>query len=276
MKDDEAGWTIPTADVEDQGHRDRLEAEALYELLEDRVVPLFYKRDARGMQRGWMNRVRSSLVRVGPQITAGRMVRDYVTELYLPASRAAAAFHADASLAQSFTAWKAQISSSWPRVAIGDVSLRGGDGAIVATGAEVTLTAAVELADLRDQDVLVEAVLGPVGEDGEIIEPQLIPLQRADDDLWAARFALTEPGEVGYTVRVTPQHPVLASRAELGLVATACAHCPTARKVPTPCRPAASSCSPPPRWERPGSVRCPAAPGTVPAPPSWRRATRCG
>ena len=221
MKDDEAGWTIPTADVEDQGHRDRLEAEALYELLEDRVVPLFYERDARGMQRGWMNRVRSSLVRVGPQITAGRMVRDYVTELYLPASRAAAAFHADASLAQSFTAWKAQISSSWPRVAIGDVSLRGGDGAIVATGAEVTLTAAVELADLRDQDVLVEAVLGPVGEDGEIIEPQLIPLQRADDDLWAARFALTVPGEVGYTVRVTPQHPVLASRAELGLVATA-------------------------------------------------------
>src|SRR5699024_9517171 len=56
MKDDEAGWTIPTADVEDQGHRDRLEAEALYELLEDRVVPLFYERDARGMQRGWMNR----------------------------------------------------------------------------------------------------------------------------------------------------------------------------------------------------------------------------
>src|SRR5699024_12672401 len=95
MKDDEAGLTIPTADFDDQGHRDRLEAEALYELLEDRVVPLFYERDARGMQRGWMNTVRSSLVRVAPQITAARMVRDYVTELYLPASRAAAAFHAD-------------------------------------------------------------------------------------------------------------------------------------------------------------------------------------
>jgi len=221
MKDDEAGWTIPTADVEDQGHRDRLEAEALYELLEDRVVPLFYERDARGMQRGWMNTVRSSLVRVAPQITAARMVRDYVTELYLPASRGAAAFRADASLAESFTAWKARISSSWQRVAVGDVGLRGGDGDIVATGAEVTLTAAVGLADLGDQDVLVEAVLGPVGEDGEIIEPQLIPLQRGDDGLWAARFALTVPGEVGYTVRVTPQHPVLASRAELGLVATA-------------------------------------------------------
>src|SRR5690625_5387102 len=128
-----------------------------------------------------MIRVRSALVRVGPQLTAGRMVRDYVTELYLPASRAAAAFHADASLAQSFTAWKAQISSSWPRVAIGDVSLRGGDGAIVATGAEVTLTAAVELADLRDQDVLVEAVLGPVGEEIGSIEPQLIPLQRGGE-----------------------------------------------------------------------------------------------
>src|SRR5699024_7312098 len=156
---------------------------------------------------------RSSLVRVAPQITAARMVRDYVTELYLPASRAAAAFHADASLAESFTAWKAQISSSWPRVAVDDVSLHGGDGAIVSTGAEVTLTAAVELADLRGQDCLGEAVLGPVGEDGELIEPQLIRLQRAGDGLWAARCALTVPGEVGYTVRVTPQHPVLGSRA---------------------------------------------------------------
>src|SRR5699024_1241014 len=114
--------------------------------------------------------------------------------------------------------------------------------------------------------VLVEAVLGPVGEDGEIIEPQLIPLQRAGDGHWAARLALTVPGEVGYTVRVTPQHPVLASRAELGLVATACAPRSTSRKVPTPWRPAASSCAPPLRREAPGSGWWPPPERTAPPP----------
>ncbi|MFC7373798.1 alpha-glucan family phosphorylase [Brachybacterium sp. GCM10030268] len=224
MKDDEAGWTIPTAHVPEQSERDRLEAEALYEILESRIVPLFYERDARGMQHGWLTKIRSSLVTIAPQITAARMVRDYVTDLYLPAARAASAFVADPTLAGSFTSWKADVQEAWPKVSVTDVALEGAredEGGVVATGGEVTLLADIELGGLRDEDVVVEAVLGSIGPDGEIAEPQLIPLQRADDRRWAARFALTVPGDVGYTVRVTPQHPVLSSRAELGLVATA-------------------------------------------------------
>ncbi|MGP9582292.1 alpha-glucan family phosphorylase [Brachybacterium sp. AOP35-5H-19] len=221
MKDDEAGWTIPTAEVPDQSERNRIEAEALYEILEQSIVPLFYERDARGMQRGWMTKVRSSLVKVAPQIVAARMVRDYVTDLYLPAARAASAFASDPALAGEFTEWKAAVQQAWSAIAVSGVTLEGTDGSTVSTGAEVTLVADVELGGLRDTDVLIEAVLGEIGADDEIIDPQLIPLQRGDDGRWAARFALAAPGEVGYTVRVTPQHPVLASRAELGLVATA-------------------------------------------------------
>ncbi|MGO1567393.1 MAG: alpha-glucan family phosphorylase [Brachybacterium sp.] len=221
MKDDDAGWTIPTAQIGDQAERNRIEAEALYEILEQSIIPLFYERDARGMQRGWMTKVRSSLVTVAPQITAARMVRDYVTDLYLPAAGAAAAFAADPALAGEFTSWKAGVQEAWSGIVVSGVTFEGTRGTTVSTGAEVTLTADVQLGALRDTDVLIEAVLGEIGAGGEIIEPQLIPLQRGDDGRWAARFALAAPGEVGFTVRVTPQHPVLASRAELGLVTTA-------------------------------------------------------
>lgn len=221
MKDDAAGWTIPTADVADQVERDRIEAGALYEILEQEIAPLFYERDARGMQRGWMTKVRSSLVRIAPQITAARMVRDYVTDLYLPAARAAGAFAADPALAGAFTEWKARVGLVWSQIAVRDVRLEGTTGDRVATGAEVTLSAEVDLAGLADEDVLVEAVLGEVADEDEIIDPQLIPLRRGDDGRFAARFALAVPGRVGCTVRVTPQHPVLSSRAELGLVTTA-------------------------------------------------------
>lgn len=221
MKDDESGWTIPTAQIDDQAERDRTEAEALYEILENSIVPLFYERDARGLQRGWMTKVRSSLVKVAPQIVAARMVRDYVTDLYLPAARAAGAFSADPALAGEFTSWKTQVSEVWPKVSVTDVRLDSARGDTVPSGAEVTLSADVQQAGLRDADVLVEAVIGPVDADGEITDGQLIPLHRAEDGRWVARFALANPGTVGYTVRVTPQHPVLASRAELGLVTTA-------------------------------------------------------
>src|SRR5699024_4809234 len=191
------------------------------EVLEQSIVPLFHERDARGMQRGWMTKVRSSLVTVAPQITAARMVRDYVTELYLPAARAADAFTADPALAGEFTAWKAEVQDAWSGVAVRDVRLEGASDRTASTGAELTLHAEVELGRLRDTDVLIEAVLGEIGTGDEIIEPQLIPLQRGEDGRFTARFALAAPGEVGCTVRVTPQHPVLASRAELGLVTTA-------------------------------------------------------
>src|SRR5699024_5618943 len=199
MRDDRAGWTIPTAAVEDRGRRDAIEADALYEILEQSIVPLFHERDARGMQRGWMTKVRSSLVTVAPQITAARMVRDYVTDLYLPAARAAAAFAADPALAGQFTAWKAEVQDAWPAVSVRDVRLEGASGAAVSTGAELTLVADVELGRLRDTDVLIEAVLGGIGPEDEIIEPQLIPLQREEDGRFAARLALAVPGEVGCT-----------------------------------------------------------------------------
>lgn len=218
MADDKAGWTIPTAQVADQAERDRLEAEALYEILESRIVPLFYQRDARGLQHGWMDKVRYSLSHIAPQITAARMVRDYVTDLYQPAARAAGHFTADPTLAQSFTAWKHQVAEVWPQVAVTDVRLEGAKGDRIATGSEVTISAAVELAGLQEKDVVVEAVVGGVDADGEIADPQLIALRRAEDGRFAARIALTVPGTVGCTVRVVPQHEALGSRAELGLV----------------------------------------------------------
>jgi starch phosphorylase len=79
----------------------------------------------------------------------------------------------------------------------------------------------VDLAGLDGADVEVEAVVGTAGADGEIVNPQTIQLVRDEDGRWSARFTLTRPGTTGYTVRVIPQHPVLAARAELGMVTTA-------------------------------------------------------
>lgn len=221
MATDDTGWTIPTVESGDREHRDRLEADALYDILEHRIAPLFYDRDQQGVPRGWLEKVRSSLVQIAPQVTAARMVRDYVTDLYLPAAAAYRAFADDPSLKETFTAWKAQVSDAWPQVSVTDVRLEGTRGKVAPTGAELSLSAAVELAGLTDADVTVEAVVGQVDAAGELADVTLIPLQRAEGGRYGARFTLAAPGELGYTVRVTPQHPVLASRAELGLVATA-------------------------------------------------------
>ena len=95
------GWEIPSADgVADHTRRDALEATALYELLSKSVAPLFYDRDADGVPQGWVERIRHTFRSLGPKVQAERMVREYVTALYVPAA-AASRDLADPALAGS-------------------------------------------------------------------------------------------------------------------------------------------------------------------------------
>jgi starch phosphorylase len=87
MYDGSNGWAIPSfEDERDEGHRDHLEADALFGLLEGEIVPMFYDRDDAGLPVAWLDKVRTSLRSLAPQVTAERMVREYVDRLYEPAS----------------------------------------------------------------------------------------------------------------------------------------------------------------------------------------------
>ncbi|MGE0140313.1 MAG: alpha-glucan family phosphorylase, partial [Ilumatobacteraceae bacterium] len=85
--DGENGWAITSADDDpDVARRDLREATSLFGLLEREIVPLFYLRDAHGIPHDWIDRMKHNWVSLGPFVTAARMVRDYVTELYEPAA----------------------------------------------------------------------------------------------------------------------------------------------------------------------------------------------
>jgi len=86
------GWAIPSADgVSDPDRRDELEANALYDLLGQSVAPLFYDGATDGPPRRWLEMVAHTLRTLGPKAQATRMVRQYVTDLYVPAAQASAA-----------------------------------------------------------------------------------------------------------------------------------------------------------------------------------------
>jgi starch phosphorylase len=80
------GWAIP-ASLQAGADVDAADAEQLYRLLEHEVVPLFYDRDAQGVPRGWVDKMKHAMQRAGERFAAQRMVRQYVTEYYAPAIR---------------------------------------------------------------------------------------------------------------------------------------------------------------------------------------------
>jgi starch phosphorylase len=82
------GWVIESeADPHDQGGKDWADAQAMYRLIEEHLVPMFYERDAHGLPRRWLQVVKESIRTVLPQFSARRMVKDYVRNMYAPALR---------------------------------------------------------------------------------------------------------------------------------------------------------------------------------------------
>ncbi|GGP00598.1 alpha-glucan family phosphorylase [Nonomuraea glycinis] len=219
------GWAIPTADgVDDPDRRDELEATALYDLIEHEVADRFYDRAGDGLPRRWMEMVKHTLTSLGPKVLAGRMLRDYVVGLYLPAARAAHVLSADSqAAAKAFAAWRLKVTRAWPGVRVEHVE-GSGIGDTPEVGASLELRATIALGDLEPGDLLVEAAYGRVGPHDELIHPHHLELTAGDvDDDGRAHYSgvvpLDRTGAFGYTVRVVPHHPLAAAKAELGLIA---------------------------------------------------------
>lgn len=83
--DESNGWGIASTDLEGDA-QDEAEANAIYDTLEQKVVPLYYRRDADGLPRDWIERSKKSISTVSPKFSTRRMLIDYVTELYAPAA----------------------------------------------------------------------------------------------------------------------------------------------------------------------------------------------
>jgi starch phosphorylase len=217
------GWDIPSADgVADPIRRDDLEATALYELLAKSVSPLFYDRDADGIPLGWVERIRHTLRSLGPKVQAERMVREYVSTLYVPAAVASRNLgDADGfGPAQELAAWKERVVAAWPQVRVEHLE---SEAAGQALGSALVVRVSVALGELGEDDVTVEVVYGRPDDDDDIVTPAYATLTAEGPGAnglvrYSGEVPLDRPGSFGYTVRVLPAHPLLDSRAELGLV----------------------------------------------------------
>ena len=219
------GWAIPTADgVTDPDRRDELEANALYDLIDYEVSDRFYDRAADGLPRRWLEMVRHTVSTLGPKVLASRMLHDYVRDLYTPAAVSARELSADSfRKAKTFAAWRLRVAKAWPGVRVEHVEASGvGDTPEV--GAPLGLQATVALGELNPSDVLVQAAYGQVGTYDELIHPHYLTLtvMGVEDDgraHFGGEVPLDRTGAFGYTVRVVPNHPLMAAPAELGLIA---------------------------------------------------------
>ena len=76
------GWAIDGFKGGNPEQEDRADAEALYSLLENNIVPLFYNRDRKGIPHGWVEVAKEAIKTINPAFNACRMMREYVEKMY--------------------------------------------------------------------------------------------------------------------------------------------------------------------------------------------------
>ncbi|HKY15679.1 MAG TPA: alpha-glucan family phosphorylase [Microthrixaceae bacterium] len=226
----DVGWAISSAEgVEDPARRDELEANSLFDLLEQQVVPLYHRIDPgttgeEPVPVDWVRTMMHSVAVLGPKVHAARMVRDYVTNLYEPSANHGAALTDEGFAgAAELASWRRRVLEAWHQVHVDvvDADESVGDLATVRT-----VTARVSLGTLGPGDVEVQLVSGLVGQAGELesrTAVEMIPGEVGDDGhhTYRAELRLDAPGRRGLTVRVVPRHRLLVDPLELGCVAWA-------------------------------------------------------
>ncbi len=120
----EIGWALGDGKEHSEPEWDAVEAEQLYSILENEVIPMFYDRDAVGIPRTWVALMRASMARLAPQFSTNRMVREYVEKLYIPA---AVVFRhrtiQGSQIAKELRQWDEQLRGHWHEVHWGNLTV---------------------------------------------------------------------------------------------------------------------------------------------------------
>ena len=227
----DVGWAIGSGEsYDDLEYQNKVESQALYDLLEKEVVPLFYERGSDKLPHGWIKKMKRSMSKLAPMYNTNRMVRQYAEKFYANAAARWERLTADdMAEARELAAWKAHFRHNFASVRVESVSddMAGpqgpsrGQGALV--GRDIHVEATIDTGALEAKDILVELYYGPLDEDGQLHTGEAIRMEQTGEMenrkvKYTVAMPCTRSGMTGYTVRVLPQHPAVSDPREMGLV----------------------------------------------------------
>ena len=202
----EVGWAL--GDGQEHGDDtvwDAAEASALYDLLENVVIPEFYARNKEGIPTAWVQRMRESMARLTAQFSSNRSVREYTEQYYIPAAaayreRAANKGEVGAQVAN----WKHTLELEWAALRFGEVK-------VVSDGGMHAFEVEVHLGKVDPNNIRVELYADGVnGDEPEYHELKRVkPLGEANSYIFSTHIPATRAA-ADYTARLFPQYAGVA------------------------------------------------------------------
>jgi len=199
----EVGWALGDGlEHGDDPAWDAAEAGALYDLLEQEVIPEFYTRDENGIPTAWVKRMRESMARLTPHFSANRTVREYTERHYVPAAWAYRERAADkGAIGKRMVDWQHSLKEKWAMLRFGEVKVE-------TKGGQHAFEVQVFLNDIDPKAIRVELYADGINGGSPIrqeMNPDLSgrPANTADGTVYSEAVPADRPA-TDYTARVIP------------------------------------------------------------------------
>ena len=205
------GWVIGRGEeYEDIEYQDRIEAQSIYEILENEIIPLYYKRGKDNIPHGWIKKMKTSMQTLCPVFNTDRMVMEYSEKFYKPAAENYANLTSSGSdKAKNIASWKAEIEKKWNGVKI--LSFHSASPPDIKMGGSIPVEAVIDPSGLSNRDFNAEIYYGFDIASEEIIKKTSVKMNFSEEKdgkfIYKGEIRPDFSGKIKLTIRVLPEHP---------------------------------------------------------------------
>lgn len=217
------GWAVGTnATYHSYEEQDKADSNSFYHILEDKIIPIYYKKNEKGISNEWIQLMKNSIKTTGGKYSTSRMVADYVNDLYMPLCNLNRKYFQDLENVASYEQWKRDIKMNWDKISISQD--KNVDNEKFVAGSEVTVRCQVKLANIAEENIEAQVYFGQIRENGTVKNVFTQSMKKVGEDLdqhiywYEATIKLETGGNFGYTFRVVPKHHMLLDQENLNLV----------------------------------------------------------
>ena len=214
----DAGWALAQENSYDLSElQDELDAETIYNIFEDEILPAFYTRNNKGVPEKWVSYIKNTFAKVAPHFTTARMIRDYQERFYNPqAIRSARLIASNYQIAKEIAKWKFDVSAIWDNIEVKEVKITNGITNVLKIGENYPARVVVDLKALKPEDAGVEMVITENGEDdpATLVDCLQFEVEKIEGSIvtFKLNLQLMNSGAFSYAIRLYPKNPELPHR----------------------------------------------------------------
>lgn len=218
------GWSIGNnAEYASYEEQDNSDSDSLYTTLENKIIPMYFDKDEKGVSHKWVSFMKNSIMSTGGRYSTSRMLMDYTSKFYIPQCNLYNNYYSNLNMVAEFNDWKNNIIRNWNNI---DIKQERGnlDNITIDAGNNIEVRAKVYLPNISPDSIQAQVYYGQILENGIVDNISIIPMSlcNSDDEKreyeYKAIVKLETGGNYGYTFRVMPKNNMIPDPANLNLI----------------------------------------------------------